>query len=315
MRFAFVSLFACLALGAAWAEPPSVLLLVGAGGNDQYAATFATAADNWAKAAAAGQARCTTLGRDPQQTNPREAFRDALQQEVAGKGDLWVVLLGHGTYDGREARFNARGDDFTAAELAQWLKPIERPTFVIATFSSSGGFLKPLAAPGRIVLTATRSGSEENYSRLGEFLAATIAEPRADIDQDGQTSLLEAWVTAAQRVTAFYKGEGRLATEDSLLDDSGDGFGTPADWFRGVRAVKKAQGKAIPDGVRAHQVHLVPNAAETALPPAVRAERDRLELELSALRERKAELPPEEYYRELEALLLKLAKVYVGAGD
>src|SRR5215213_8196551 len=75
------------------AEPsrPTVLILVGAGGDDQYATAFATAAHLWEKAAAAGQAQCTTLGLDPAQTNPRDAFRDSLQKETAGAGDLWLV--------------------------------------------------------------------------------------------------------------------------------------------------------------------------------------------------------------------------------
>ncbi len=289
---------------------PSLLLLAGAGGSDQYATVFADAAKLWEKAAAAGRVQATAFGLDPAQTNPRDAFREALQREATGTGDLWLVLLGHGTFDGREARFNARGDDFTAAELAEWLKPIKRPIIVVAAFSCSGAFLKPLSAPGRVVVSATRTGSEENYSRFAKYISGSIADPAADLDQDGQTSLLEAWLTAAQRVAGFYKDEGRLATEHSIMDDNGDGFGTPADWFKGLRAVKQPQGKGVPDGARARQIHLVPSTAENALSPSARAERDRLELELAALRERKAELPEDQYYRALEALLLQIAKIY-----
>jgi hypothetical protein len=294
---------------------PAVIILAGAPGDEQYATKLSESVQHWEKAAAAGKAKSVTIGTDAAQTNSRELLQQALQKASAEEGDLWLVMLGHGTFDGRDARFNVRGDDFTAAELAEWLKPIHRPTIVIAAFASSGAFLKPLSAPGRIVLTATRAGSEENYSHLGEYLSEAIADPAADLDQDGQTSLLEAWLTAAQRLAAFYKSDGRLATEHSLLDDNGDALGTPADWFKGLRAVKKTQGSGIPDGLRAKQVTLVPSPAEAALPPAVRAERDQLELELAGLRERKATMAEDAYYKELEALLLKLAKVYEEVGS
>jgi hypothetical protein len=306
----------CVMLAAATAQAqPTVIILSGAPGDEQYAGILGESVKHWEKAAAAGHAKAITIGADTAQTNSRELLQSALQKEAAGEGELWLVMLGHGTFDGRDARFNVRGDDFTAADLAEWLKPIQRPTIVIATFASSGAFLKPLSAPGRIVLTATRSGSEENYSHLGQYLSDAIADPTADLDQDGQTSLLEAWLAATQRVAAFYKTGGRLATEHSLLDDNGDALGTPADWFKGLRAVKKTPGTGIPDGLRANQVHLVPSPAEAALPPAVRAARDQLELELATLREKKATMAEDAYYKELEALLLRLAKVYEGAGS
>jgi hypothetical protein len=141
-------------------------------------------------------------------------------------------------------------------------------------------------------------------------LSETIASPAADLDKDGQTSLLEAWLAAAQRTTEFYQNEERLATEHSLLDDNGDGLGTPADWFQGVRVVKKSSDQRAPDGLRAHQIHLLPSAAERALPAGRRAERDGVERELAQLRETKATLPADEYYAQLEALLLRLARLY-----
>jgi hypothetical protein len=308
----FLFLFIILFIPGANAVEPqrTLVLLVGAPGNDDYAAKLAESAHRWEKAAAAGHLQTITYGLETNQSTARDFLRDTLQKETAGDGELWLVLLGHGTFDGRDARFNARGDDFTAGDLAEWLKPIRRPTIVIAAFSSSGAFLKPLSAAGRVVITATRAGSEENYSRLGEYLSEAVGDPASDIDQDGQTSLLEAWLAAAQRVAAFYKSDARLATEHSLLDDNGDGFGTPADWFKGVRAVKKSQTKALPDGTRAHQIFLIPSAAEAALSPEARAERDRLEVKLAALRDRKSAMQPDDYYRELEGIMLQLAKLY-----
>ena len=112
------------------------------------------------------------------------------------------------------------------------------------------------------------------------------------------------------QVADFYKAEGRLATEHPLLDDNGDGLGTPADWFRGIRATKRARDGAALDGLRAHQFHLVRTAAEQKMAPDLRARRDSLELQIARLRENKPGLPEEEYYRMLEPLLLELAKLY-----
>ena len=170
--------------------------------------------------------------------------------------------------------------------------------------------MKPLAAPDRVVITATKNGSENNYARFGGYLSQAIGDPAADIDKDGETSLLEAWLTAARKTADFYKDEGRIATEHSLLDDNGDGLGTPPDWFSGVRSVKKAKDGATPDGLRAAQIHLVHSAAERALTAEQRTERDTLERDLAALRERKSRMKEDDYYREIEALLIKLARIY-----
>jgi hypothetical protein len=309
--FIFSAVFAL----TSWAAEggPTLLVVTGAPGAEEFAPKFKAASEQWLKAGAAGHARTVTLGLEASQTDTRAQLQQALQKEAGGNEPLWLVLIGHGTFDGREARFNARGDDFTAAELAEWLKPVERPLIVVCAFSCSGPFLKPLSATGRMVVTATRSGSEHNYSHFGEYFSEAIADPAADLDQDGQTSLLEAWLSAAHRTAAFYQSEGRLATEHSLLDDNGDGLGTPADWFKGLRAVKKSQSLAVPDGTRARQLHLVPNAAESALPLTLRTQRDSIEVELAALRERKTTMAPAEYYQALEELLLKLARLYQAA--
>ncbi|MEO5959333.1 MAG: hypothetical protein ABIR80_09465, partial [Opitutaceae bacterium] len=110
----------------------------------------------------------------------------------------------------------------------------------------------------------------------------------------------------------FYKTEGRLATEHALIDDNGDGLGTPSDWFRVVRATKRAKDGAAPDGPRAHQFTLVRSAAEQQLSTELRARRDKLELQIAELRDAKPKMKEEPYYRELEKLLLELAALYEG---
>ena len=308
-------LLALFAFAAPWllaeeAMPPaSLVIVVGAGGELTFADAFSQWAANWRKAGEAGGAHISSI--DKNQADTLAQLHKALESEPKDSpAELWVVLLGHGTFDSHEPKFNLTGDDLTASELATLLKPFHRPVVIVCGFSASGAFLKPLSAPGRVVITATKSGAENNFARFGGYLSQTIADPSADLDKDGQTSLLEAWLAAAQRTAAYYKEEGRLATEHSLLDDNGDGLGTPPDWFQGVRVVKKAIGKQAPDGLRAHQIHLVPNAAEKALSPALRAERDAIEKELAQLRNGKSSMPEDAYFTQLETLLLRLAHLY-----
>ena len=293
------------------AEPATVLVVVGAAGEDEFGKAFSESAARWEKAAGQAGAKVVTIGLAPPGHVPdRERLQQALAAAEKESGDLWLVLLGHGTFDGKEAKFNLRGPDFSATELAGWLKPLHRPVAVIDTASCSSPFIKAISGEGRIIITATRSGHEQNYTRLGQYLSESITDPQADLDKDGQVSLLEAFLTASRKVGEFYQLEGRLATEHALVDDNGDGLGTPADWFRGIRAVKKAKDGAALDGFRAQQFHLIRNSTERSLPAAVRTQRDELELAVLKLREQKGQMDEEEYYRTLEKLLLQLAQLY-----
>ncbi|MCA1685416.1 MAG: hypothetical protein LC745_05420, partial [Planctomycetia bacterium] len=251
----------CLASTAAGSddERPCVVVVVGAPGSAEYAPQFRRWADLWRDAAGKGSAETVRIGLDPEAgVNDHDRLRSTLAEHAAGRGPLWLVLIGHGTSDGRAPKFNLRGPDVTDAELAEWLAPVKRPAAVINCASASGPFLNTLSGENRVVVTATRSGHEQNYARFGEYLAGAIGDPRADLDKDGQVSLLEAFLTAAGRVAEFYKTGSRLATEHALIDDNGDHLGTPADWFHGVRATRRAKDGAAADGTRAHQFHLIP---------------------------------------------------------
>jgi hypothetical protein len=239
-------------------------------------------------------------------------LRSILAEKSAkpGREPLWIVLIGHGTYDGREAKFNLRGPDVTDLELADWLKPLKRPVAVLNCASASGPFLNRLSGPDRVIVTATRSGHEQNYARFGQYLAEAIADPRADLDKDGQVSLLEAYLTAGGRVEESYRAQSQLATEHALLDDNGDQLGTPADWFRGVRATRRAKDGAPLDGIRANQFGLIPSDRERNLPAEIRQKRDQLELAIAALRDEKDKLAADAYYDRLEPLMVELAKLY-----
>lgn len=293
----------------------TVILVVGAPGEPEFGSNFVQQVTLWEKACAQADCHQLTLGLDTSRpTNDHDYLQQILTREPKeGRGELWLVLIGHGTFDGKEAKFNLRGPDVSAGELAQWLQPVHRPLVVIDTASCSAPFLAKLSATNRVIITATRSGAEQNFARFGQHLAEAITDPRADLDKDGQVSLLEAFLAASRRVGEYYTTEGRLATEHALLDDNGDGLGTPADWFRGVRAIKKAKDGAVVDGLLAQQFILVPSEAERRLTPEQRARRDALERAVLALREKKTQMAEDDYYRRLEALLLELAQS--GAAD
>jgi hypothetical protein len=296
------------------ADHLTVLVAVGAAGEEEFGKEFAKAAELWKTASEQAAAKHLAIGVGPTNDTPdlarlKETLRAEPKESVA---ELWLVFVGHGTFDGKEAKLNLRGPDLSASELAEVLKPFRRPVVVINGASSSSPFINKLSAPGRVIITATRSGYEQNYARFGVFLAEAIADPAADLDKDEQTSLLEAFVMASRRVNEFYEAEGRLATEHALLEDNGDGLGTPADFFRGVRAVKKPAGGAFADGLRAHQIHLIRSEREQKMPAEVRVRRDELELAVARLRDAKGTLGEVEYYRRLEHLMTELAKLYEG---
>jgi len=313
LALVLISSFAALGSPAARG---TVILVVGAAGEDEFGASFRRQADLWEKACTLGECRCIALGLAPaSQPTDYDRLKETLAVEPKeGLEPLWLVLIGHGTFDGKEARFNLRGPDVSATELALWLKPFRRPLAVINTASCSAPFLNALSATNRVVITATRSGHEQNYTRFGQYLAEALTDPGADLDKDGQVSLLEAFLTASHRTAEFYKVQGRLVTEHALLDDNGDGLGTPADWFRGLRAVKKPKDNAGLDGLVAQQFCLVPSPSERQLTPEQRSRRDALERAVLLLRQQKGQMKEEDYYRQLEQLLLALARFYEDKG-
>jgi hypothetical protein len=293
------------------ADRPCVVIVVGAPGTPEYASEFGGWADSWRAAAAQGGAESIEIGLSDKGGSDRDRLSAVLaERSTAANEPLWLVLIGHGTFDGREAKFNLRGPDVTDLELAKWLDPIKRPVVVIDCSSASAPFLNRLSRANRIIITATRSGSELNYTRFGHYMAEAIADAKADLDKDGQVSLLEAYLSASHRVEEYYRTRSQLASEHALLDDNGDRLGTPPDWFRGVRATRRAKDGAPPDGIRAHQVHLIPSDRERKIPADVRRRRDELELAIAALRDQKGKLGEDEYYERLEPLMLELGRLY-----
>jgi hypothetical protein len=294
-------------------EPPrpSVLVVVGAAGEEQYAPQFREWAARLRTAAEKGKAHFEVIGLEPEaMAKDRDLLQTALKRfEGETKTELWIILIGHGTFDGKVAKFNLRGPDIAATELGDWLSPLTRPTAVINCASASSPFMTSLAGPNRVLITSTRAGAEHNFSRFGDYMSKSIADPAADLDKDEQTSLLEAFLAASAGVREFYTSETRLATEHALLDDNGDGKGTPSEWFEGLRATKSPKEGAL-DGLLANQWRLVPGAREEKLTPESRQRRDAIEKELAKLRAAKSKLTEDDYIKQIEPLLLELAKLY-----
>ncbi len=294
-----------------------ILVVVGGGGTEEFGKVFEETAALWTDAAGRGGAAIEVIGLDPaDEGGPVD--KERLEAALAGERspELWLVFVGHGTFDQREVKFNLRGPDVTDREIASWLEAYPGRLAVVNTASTSGSFVRALSRPGRVVITATKNEGEQSYARFGKFFAEAVSGAgEADLDNDRQVSLLEAFLHASGRVADFYKGEGRIATEHALIDDNGDGLGSRSEWYEGTTPIQTPAPEAKPDGDLAAQRVLVKNASERLLTPEQRERRDRLERQVLELRRAKASLGEADYYAKLEALLLELARLYDAVGQ
>ena len=307
-----------LAQNAAEKVEQAFLIVVGAEGTPEFGEQFSAWASQWTSALVANPkfASRRTVGQIGGDTAGEASDRERMKNWIAEHGnathELWIILIGHGTDDRKSSKFNLRGPDVSAAELAAWLAPVEARKVIVNCASASGSWLSKLKSENQIVITATKSASQHNFARFGGYLAKAVSDPALDLDKDDQTSLLEAFVAAARQTSEFYETEVRLATEMATLDDNGDGRGTPANWFEGTRVVKKAK-QGEPDGLSANQVFLNRSEVESRLTPEQRKSRNLLESKLEALRQTKSSLTEEEYFASLEPILVDLATLYASA--
>lgn len=223
-----------------------------------------------------------------------------LKTQLDANNVLYVFLIGHGSYDGKESKFNLVGPDLSASDYNVLLSALPTRRVVVFNMSSaSGEFIKNLAAKGRIIVTATRSGQETNATRFPGFFIAALNAKDADTDQDGHTSVLEAFVYANRLTADFYKQAGRLATEHAMFDDNGDGVGHE----------KLEAG----EGLLARATYLDSlsgdEAAASVATGRLLKERTRLEGEIEQLIARKGNMAETEYEATLERLFIELAKV------
>ncbi|MDA1183379.1 MAG: hypothetical protein O2930_01885 [Acidobacteria bacterium] len=289
-----------------------LLIAVGLAGDPEHAELFQGWGSKLAEAAEAvgvSDDRLVYLGdagEDPRVRGraTREEIGKALSgfAEAAAPDDVvYVVLIGHGSYDGRDARFNLPGPDMTAAEFNPLLSAIPaRNVVFVNTSSSSGPFVEALSGPGRTIITATRNGAEQFTTLFGGYFVEAFSTENADADKNQRLSMLEAFLYAQNETARAYEQEGLLATEHALLDDNGDKKGSPDPTATGD------------EGRLAAALSLGSTAAAAALPddPALRAlylERRELERRVEALRLLKGGLPPARYAADLERLVTDLA--------
>lgn len=224
----------------------------------------------------------------------------ALKTATKPDNSVFIFFIGHGTFDNKEAKFNLVGPDIAAAEYAQLIKALPaRRVVVINTASASGEFIKPLSGAGRIVVTATRSGLEQNATRFAEYFIAALTTPEADADKNGRISVLEAYDYAAKMTAQFYEEQKRLATEHPLIDDNGDGTG---------HARAEAGDGKLAQTTYFDSLPLQQAGGDEELQKLF-AERTELEAQVEQLKARREQMKPQEYEAELEKLLVKLAEL------
>lgn len=292
-QLAAMALVGMVTSGVAAAQDTHLLVISGVPGSPEYASKFS----EWATTIVESAKTLGVATGHVHYLADKNATRDAVNKAFAdlaaatsAEDQVFIVLVGHGSFNGREGSFNLVGPDLSAADYALLLDrlPAQRIVFV-NTASSSGAFLEPLAGPGRTIVTATRTGGERNETRFPEFFVEALSGEAADRDRNGRVSILEAFDFANSRVEAAYQQTGHIPTEHPTLDD-----GT--------------------DGKLAATLYLAPPRSRSAemanADPALRTlveERDALEEQINQHRLRKGAMEAAAYEAELERLLTELA--------
>ena len=310
MRAACAALLLLLAAAPAVARQHHLLIVSGIGGSPEYSQQFSQQAARLAEAArSAGIAaeHIVSLSADPAEPGGDRADKAAVLaavETIASRAEpqdrVFVVLIGHGNPRGDGAVFNLPGPDMSAEELAEALESLgAREQVVVNTASASGPFIGPLSVANRVVITATSSGREYHATLFPEYFIAAFAAPGADRDKDERISMLEAFEFARREVRRDYESEKRMLIEHALLDDNGDGEGS------------LEAGEFLPDGALAHRIHLQqpPSAAQGASAEllAMQRRKQSLEISISDLKRRRESFSHDDYYAELELLLVELA--------
>jgi hypothetical protein len=306
-------LMGLVGVGPAAAQQTHVMVIVGIAGEEEYAETF----QRWATTLVDGvgrfgvdRERVIYLHEKPDADPERITGRSTREEVVKAFGQLakaarpddavFVLLIGHGTFDGKVARFNLPGPDMTPADFEPLLKRIQAKQIVfVNTASSSGPFVQELSAPGRTIVTATRTGNEMYATLFGGYFVDALMSEETDLDRNRRVSILEAFTAARLEVARAYEREGLMRREHALLDDSGGRKGVTEPTADG------------PVGRVAAMIALG-TTAEDALPgdPALRAlhvERRELEQRIESLKMLKGGMDQARYARELEKLLTALA--------
>lgn len=243
----------------------------------------------------------TLVGKAASRAHVEEVLKQAAVD--AKPDDVFALLLiGHGTFDGSDYKFNLPGPDITAAELAAAVNriPAQRQLVVNMT-SSSGASLTAFARKGRIVITATKSGTEKNAPVFARYWIDAMRDPAADTDKNGTVSALEAFTYAKRKTAAYFDSEKLLATEHPTISDTATG--------NAVRDPRIENGQ----GLLASAFPIIRPQSETARtgsPEKQRlvAKKEELEAKIDRLKYEKAAMSADEYKQQLTVLLLALAR-------
>jgi hypothetical protein len=224
-----------------------------------------------------------------------------LAKQTKADDHLVLLLIGHGSFDESDYKFNVPGPDITATELAALLDKIPAQQVVIDMTSASGGALPILQKPKRIVITATKAGTEKNATVFPRYFIEALHDPAADSDKNEVITALEAFRYAEGKTAKFYEDLKRLATEHALLEDAGKG--------EGVKAPTAENGEGLLAGRFAllHTGSAVAMAKDPEKQKLLK-QKEALEEKIDELKYRKASMPVAEYREQLGKFLVDLAK-------
>ena len=333
--FLLVALAVSQAASAPSGKETYLVIIAGLGGEDSYREKFhqwsADMRDGAVNRHGVSEDKVYYLAEEPElypdQVHAKStkenvmALFGELETKVSPGDQLFVLLIGHGSFRSEESRFNLPGPDLTAADFDLLLQPFSEQQIVFVNASSaSGNFLPVLSAANRIVVTATKSGYERNESQFGKYFVEAYAGDGADTDKNGRISVLEAFTYARVRVDGYYNEENILKTEHAILDDNGDGEGTHEPGLASAGQPKLHAKAGENEGDVASTVYLLGDAAlaegfseadVAGDPELARLVEKKLELEgrVQALRLQKDSMPEALYLAELENLLIELATV------
>jgi hypothetical protein len=296
---------------AGFAQQRYALIVSGATGGDEYAAQYAAWTDTFRRTLTEhlglDPARVTVLSESdaPEAAataaNVRKAIA-AIRQRMTRQDLLVVLLIGHGTFDGVDAKFNLVGPDLESAEWKGLLDPLPGRLVVVNSTAGSFPFIERLSGPRRIVITATDSVAQRFDTVFPAYFVSAFDDESADLDKNQRVSIWEAFVSAAAGVRRHYQQRGQLSTERALLDDDGDGVG-------------KSAAERGTDGAQASRTY-----HDEELPGAAPTDEELLKLlqqqsllaaELEELRIRRAFLSADEYAREFERIITEFARVSI----
>jgi len=284
-----------------------VIIIAGKGGQPAYTEKFNGYVDKLHRTLLeklgyeASQITVLREGRNDSTTHLRTALVNLAT--LSPDEQVVVIYFGHGTYDGRWAKLNLAGADLRDLDFANLLDGLPaRQQIFIHTGAASGPFIQKLSRANRVIITATRSGDENQTTLFPEFfIDALTATGDADLDKNGEVSMLEAFDYARDRLVRFYEDAKRLRPEHPLLDDNGDGVGseTPSTTSSDGRVANKIYLKA-----RAN----VSSAELATTNPLLKEKNDLLD-EIETFKARKGEMPEAEYRQKLEELFIRLARL------